>query len=282
VALMPVADALARVLKDAHPLPSQDTPLAEAAGRVLAADVAAKITQPPADLSAMDGYAVRGEDVARAPGILKLIGEVAAGHPLAARVGRGEAARIFTGGVLPSGADTVVIQENTTKQDGAVLINTVTPRGKNVRVRGLDFKEGDVLLPKGRRLTGRDLMLAAAMNHATVPVHRVPKVAVLGTGDELRQPGTTLKPGEVVYSNGFALAALARQEGASPIDLGIAADRVDAIAAAVRRARELGAVTSLSRPAERQSVTTTWCSRVWRPKVWLSRSGRSRCAPAVP
>ena len=241
MALMPVADALAQVLKDAAPLPAEDVPLAAATGRVLTTDIAAKITQPPADLSAMDGYAVRGEDVLRAPVTLKLIGEVAAGRPLNKQVGPGEAARIFTGGVLPAGSDTVVIQENTTKQDGAVLINSATPRGKNVRLRGLDFKEGEVLLPQGRRLTARDLMLAAAMNHATLPVPRVPKVAILGTGDELRNAGSALGPGEVVYSNGFALSALARQEGAAVINLGIAPDRVDAIAAAVRRARELSA-----------------------------------------
>src|SRR5687767_8742392 len=140
---MPVADALGEVLKDAQPLPPEDMPLADAAGRVLAADVAAKITQPASDLSAMDGYAVRGADVARAPVTLKLVGEVAAGHPLEKPVGAGEAARIFTGGVLPAGADTVVIQENTTRQDGAVVINTAAARGKNVRVRGLDFKQGE-------------------------------------------------------------------------------------------------------------------------------------------
>jgi molybdopterin molybdotransferase len=241
VALLPVADALAQILAGATALPAEQAPLAEAAGRVLAADVAARITQPPADVSAMDGYAVRGDDVARAPATLKLVGEVAAGHPFAATVGAGEAARIFTGGVLPAGTDTVVIQENATRQDGNVVINTPAARGKNVRLRGLDFTEGDVLLPQGRRLTARDLMLAAAMNHPSVPVRRVPKVAVLGTGDELKLPGSTLKPGQVVYSNGFALTALARQEGAEAIDLGVVPDRVDATVAAVRRARELGA-----------------------------------------
>jgi molybdopterin molybdotransferase len=241
VALLPVADALSQILQDASPLAAEDVPLAAAAGRVLAADVAARITQPPADVSAMDGYAVRAEDVARVPAALKVIGEVAAGHPFANRIGVGEAARIFTGGVLPPGTDTVVIQENATRDNDRVVINAGAPRGKNVRTRGLDFKQGDVLLPKGRRLTARDLMLAAAMNHPTVPVHRLPKVAVLGTGDELQPPGSALQPGEVVYSNGFALSTLARQEGAAVIDLGIAPDRVDAIAAAVRRARDMGA-----------------------------------------
>jgi molybdopterin molybdotransferase len=240
VALLPVSDALSRILQDAAPLPAEHVPLAEAAGRVLAADVAARITQPPADVSAMDGYAVRADDIASVPATLKVIGEVAAGHPFAAPVAAGEAARIFTGGVLPAGTDTVVIQENTTRQDGVVVINASVARGKNVRTCGLDFKQGDVLLPKGRRLSARDLMLAAAMNHPTVPLHRVPKVAVLGTGDELQPPGSELRPGQVVYSNGFALSALARQEGASAVDLGIAPDRIDLIAGAVRRAREIG------------------------------------------
>jgi molybdopterin molybdotransferase len=241
VALLPVAEALAQVLQDATPLASEDVPLAQAAGRVLAADVSARITQPPADVSAMDGYAVRADDVARTPATLKVIGEVAAGHPFGKAVGTGEAARIFTGGVLPDGTDTVVIQENTRAQNDSVIVESPAPRGKNVRRRGLDFKQGDVLLPKGRRVTARDLMLAAAMNHATLPLHRAPKVAVLGTGDELQPPGVALAPGRVVYSNGFALTALARQEGAASIDLGIAPDRVNAISAAVRRARELGA-----------------------------------------
>jgi molybdopterin molybdotransferase len=241
VALLPVADALSQILQDATPLAAEDVPLAEAGGRVLAADVAARITQPPADVSAMDGYALRAEDIARVPATLNIIGEVAAGHPFAAPVGPGEAARIFTGGVLPDGADTVVIQENTSRENGRVVINAGAARGKNIRVRGLDYRQGDLLLPKGRRLTARDLMLAAAMNHAALPVHRAPKVAVLGTGDELQPAGSVLRPGQVVYSNGYALGALARQEGAEAIDLGIAPDRVEAIAAAVRHARDMGA-----------------------------------------
>jgi molybdopterin molybdotransferase len=238
---MSVADALARILEGATPLPSELAPVAEAHGRVLAEDVAARITQPPADVSAMDGYAVRAADVAVVPATLKLIGEVAAGHPFTGIVGEGEAARIFTGGVLPSGADTVVIQENTTRTDNSVVIGETAARRKNVRVQGLDFAEDDILLRRGGRLTDRHVMLAAAMNHPAVPVHRRPKVAVLGTGDELVLPGSALKPGEIVYSNGFALMALVRQEGGDVIDLGIVPDRIDATVAAVRRARELGA-----------------------------------------
>jgi len=241
VALMPVVDALARILQNATPLPSESAPLAEAAGRVLAEDVAARNTQPPADVSAMDGYAVRAVDVATTPATLKLIGEVAAGHPFSGAVGTGEAARIFTGGVLPAGADTVVIQENTRREGDAVIIGKAAAKGRNVRVQGLDFVRGDVLLKKGHRLTGRDLMLAAAMNHPSVPVHRRPKVAVLGTGDELVPPGSALQAGQIVHSNGFALMALARREEGTVADLGIVPDRVDSTIAAVRRARELGA-----------------------------------------
>src|SRR5436190_11037582 len=238
---MPVAEALARVLAGAEPLPAEATALTEAYGSVLAADVAALRTQPPANVSAMDGYAVRSEDVARVPAKLKVIGEVAAGHPFEGSVGAGEAARIFTGGVLPPGSDTIIIQENTTREDDTVIVTTSAGKGRNVRVAGLDFARGAVLLAKDRRLTDRDLALAAAMNHPTVPVHRRPKLAVLATGDELVMPGATPGFGEIVYSNGYATMALARREGCEVLDLGIAPDRLDETAAAVRRARGLGA-----------------------------------------
>ena len=241
MALMPVAEALARVLADAGPLAAEAVPLAHAHGRVLAADVAALRTQPPADVSAMDGYAVRSADVATAPVKLKLVGEVAAGHPFRDVVGAGEAARIFTGGVLPPGTDTIVIQENTVREGDAVVVTVASGKGKHVRVEGLDFKCGAVLLTKGRRLSDRDLALAAAMNHPTVPVHRCPKVALLATGDELVMPGDTPGFGQIVYSNGYATMALARREGCEVIDLGIAPDRLAETAAGVRRAREVGA-----------------------------------------
>ena len=189
----------------------------------------------------MDGYAVRAADVASVPVTLKVTGEVAAGHPFEGEVHSGEAARIFTGGVIPPGADTIVIQENTTRDGERVIVNTPSPAGRHIRRAGLDFKEGQVLLPRGKRLTDRDVMLAAAMSHPTVPVHRRPKVAVLGTGDELKAPGAALGPGEIVYSNGFALMALARAEGAEVIDLGIVPDKVEATSNAIRRARDAGA-----------------------------------------
>jgi molybdopterin molybdotransferase len=238
---MPVAEALQRVLADARALPAETVKLNDAFGRVLTENVIALRTQPPAAVSAMDGYAVRAVDVATTPVTLKVIGEVAAGRPFAGQIGQGQAARIFTGGVMPTGSDTVVIQELTTRTGDSVTIQKPTAKNRNVRAQGIDFARDQVLLRKGRRLTDRDLMLAAAMNHSGLRVHRRPKVAVLGTGDELVPPGSTPGPGEIVYSNGFALSALAHDEGAEVHDLGIARDRVEDIVAAVRRARESSA-----------------------------------------
>jgi molybdopterin molybdotransferase len=241
MALMPVAEALQRVLADAAPLAAETVPLNDALGRVLTQDVAALRTQPPASVSAMDGYAVHAADVATTPATLTLIGEVAAGHPFEGTVGAGQAARIFTGGVIPAGADAVVIQEVTRRDGDSVIVEKPVTKGRNIRLMGIDFGQGDVLLRKGQHLSGRDLMLAAAMNQPSLPVHRRPKVAVVGTGDELVPPGSRPGPGEIVFSNGFALSALARGEGADVSDLGIARDKIDDIAAKVREARNWGA-----------------------------------------
>ena len=238
--LLSVADAQTLVLRDAQPLPSEDVPLTQAHGRVLAADLAALRTQPPAAVSAMDGYAVRAADVAAAPARLRLIGEVAAGHPFDSPVGAGEAARIFTGGVVPPGADTIVIQEHTARDGDTVVVEKASAAGRHIRREGLDFKAGEVLLRRGRRLTARDLALAAAMNYPEVPVHRRARVALLATGDELVMPGTTPGHGQIVYSNGYALMAQVAAEGGEVIDLGIAPDRLDATIAAVARAKALG------------------------------------------
>ena len=239
MALMSVAEALRRVLEHAEPLATEMAPLIEAHGRVLGQDLKALRTQPPAAMSAMDGYAARSADVASVPATLKLVGKVAAGHPFKGAVGPGEAARIFTGGVLPAGSDTIVIQENTRREGENVVVLTSATKGRHVRPAGLDFSQGAVMLGKGHRLTDRDLSLAAATNHASVPVHRRPRLAVLATGDELVMPGTNPGDAEIVYSNGFATMALARREGCEITDLGIAPDRLAETIAAVRRARDL-------------------------------------------
>jgi molybdopterin molybdotransferase len=241
VALMPVADALSAVLAGAEALSEEMVALDAAHHRVLARDVAALRTQPPQAMSAMDGYAVRSADASHVAARLKVIGEVAAGRPFDTALRAGEAVRIFTGGVIPQGADAVVIQEDTVRDGDSIDITEAAIAGRHIRPAGVDFREGDVLLRAGRRLTDRDLSLAAGMNYPQLGVRRRPRVAVLATGDELVMPGSTPGPGQIVYSNGYALRAMARSEGAETIDLGIAADTVAATTDGIRRARECGA-----------------------------------------
>jgi molybdopterin molybdotransferase len=241
VALMPVADALSAVLAGAEPLAEEMVALDRAHHRVLARDVAALRTQPPQAMSAMDGYAVRSADADRVAARFKVIGEVAAGRPFDKRIGAGEAVRIFTGGVIPEGADAVIIQEDTVVEGGGITITEAAVAGRHIRPAGIDFCKGDILLAGGIRLSDRDLSLAAGMNYPEIAVRRRPKVAILATGDELVMPGATAGPGQIVYSNGYALRALARDEGAETIDLGIAADTLEATKLGIRRARDVGA-----------------------------------------
>jgi len=241
LALMPVSEALTTMVADAAPLSVEMVALHDAWHRVLAADVAARRTQPPVAMSAMDGYALRSADASEVGSELEVIGEVAAGRPFSGSIGRGQAARIFTGGVVPQGADAVVIQEDTVAAGGRVTINHPAIAGRHIREAGVDFREGDILLQKGKRLTDRDISLAAGMNHAELPVWRRPRVAILATGDELVLPGTEPGPGQIVLSNGYALHALARAEGAETFDLGVAADRMDATTDHIRRAAAVGA-----------------------------------------
>src|SRR6185369_12834819 len=225
---MPVAEATAAILAGADPLPEETIALDAAWHRVLARDLAARRTQPPQAMSAMDGYAVRAADAADLAARLKVIGEVAAGRPFERKVGASEAVRIFTGGVIPDGADAVIIQEDTVADGGYITITEAARPGRHIRPAGIDFRQGDVLLAKGTRLSDRDLSLAAGMNYPELAVRRRPRVAMLATGDELVMPGSTPGPGQIVYSNGYAIRALARAEGAEVIDLGIAADTVAA------------------------------------------------------
>jgi molybdopterin molybdotransferase len=238
---MPVADALAAVLSGADAQPEEMAALDSAYKRILARDLAALRTQPPEAMSAMDGYAVRAADAARAGARLRVIGEIAAGRPFDRIVGPGEAARIFTGGVIPDGADAVIIQEDTVVESGGITVTAAAVAGRHIRRAGVDFRQGDVLLKAGRELTDRDLSLAASMNYPHLPVRRRPKVALLATGDELVMPGDVPGPGQIVYSNGYALRALARAEGADVIDLGIAADTLESTTDGIRRARDIGA-----------------------------------------
>ncbi len=222
--MLSVRDAHARVIAAFEPLPSEIVSVAEAAGRVLAVSPQARLTQPPSDLSAMDGYAVRAEDVPAAPTTLTLVGQAPAGGSYDHALKPGEAVRIFTGGPLPMGADSVVIQEDT-KADGTKITILEAPRlGRHVRKVGLDFSSGDTPLKVGRTLTTRDLALAAAMNHPWLSVYRKPRVAILSTGDELVMPGEPVGRNQIVSSSGIAVAALVRGWGGEPTLFDIAHD----------------------------------------------------------
>ncbi|TPI81938.1 gephyrin-like molybdotransferase Glp [Mesorhizobium sp. B2-8-9] len=242
MALLPVTEALERLLDGVTALPGERVPLADAAGRVLAEPVVALRTQPPFDASAMDGYAARFCDVASAPALLEVIGMAPAGRGFSGTVGEGQAVRIFTGAPLPEGADTVVIQENVRDLgNGRIELTEPTAEGRNVRRRGLDFGQGDVLLEKGRVLDAAALSLAASANHPALNVVRRPLVAIIATGDELLPPGSALGPDQIISSNAYGVAAAAQSVGALALDLGIAADRQEAIAALVRKAVEADA-----------------------------------------
>jgi molybdopterin molybdotransferase len=235
--LVPVAAVKAHILKNAGPLGSETVSIYEAHGRVMAQDIRATLTQPPFDASAMDGYAIRADDAAAVPATLRVTGASAAGHGFAARVRPGEAVRIFTGAPLPEGADTIVIQENTEiRTPDEVAILEPPPPGNHIRARGYDFKEGDVLIAAGTKLGSRDLMLAAAANHAAVPVRRRPIVAVLANGDELVPPGTVPRQDQIVSSIPAGMKAAVEAWGGEAQILPIAKDDKASLAAIVETA----------------------------------------------
>lgn len=235
--MISVEEARSRILAALSPTPAETVALAQAWDRVLARPVLSRVTQPPADVSAMDGYAVRAADAVEGAR-LRVIGSAPAGHPFAGAVGPGEAVRIFTGAIVPPGADGILLQEDATAdgQDGVRVNETVRP-GRWIRPRGLDFAEGEAVLPAGKRLTAGDIGLAAASNHPWVAVHQRPRVAILATGDEIALPGDPIPPGGIVSSNAHALAALVRSAGGDPTVLPIAVDDRRAIAEAAAAAR---------------------------------------------
>ena len=233
MALLSVAEALARVTQGLVPLGTERVAIGQATGRVLAEDLAARLTQPPFDASAMDGYAVRAEDIAALPATLRLVGQSAAGAGFRGSVGRGEAVRIFTGAPVPHGADTIVIQENADEASGVVTVKDAAS-GRHIRPRGQDFKEGEVLLAAGTRLGPRELMLAAAMNQPELPVRRKPKVAILATGDEVVPPGLELEIDQIVSSVPYGLAALIESHGGEAMSLGIAKDEPESLVTLAR------------------------------------------------
>lgn len=236
--LLPVAEAQLRIIEAVGPLPAEQISLADGLGRVLSMEVASRRNQPPISMSAMDGYAVRAVDVAALPATLNVVGYAPAGHAFDGSVGPGEAVRIFTGAPVPDGADTIVIQENTEQSDEIVrVVDGTAPVGRYIRPVGLDFATGDILLPRGKVLTARDVGLSAAMNVPWLSVHRKPRISILATGDEIVMPGDPIGRDQIVSSNALSLAAFITALGGTPLDLGIAPDQEDSLRALAAGAR---------------------------------------------
>jgi molybdopterin molybdotransferase len=227
--MISVDEAVQRIVARFNTLPPERIPLTEASGRVLASDVVAGFDQPPGDVSAMDGYAVRSAD-ARAGAELSVVGESPAGKPFGGRVGEMQAVRIFTGGIIPAGADAVVIQEDVTRDGGRITVNDSARPHENIRARGLDFREGEVLIGAGKPVTPRDIAVIAASDHPRVSVTRKPRVVLFATGDELSRPGEARKEGGIVASSTYAIQAMIREWGGEAVDGGILADRIEAFA----------------------------------------------------
>jgi molybdopterin molybdotransferase len=236
--MIPVAEARAKIVAALSPLGHEDVSIMDALGRVLATDAAARVSHPQADVSAMDGFAVRASDAAKGSA-LKVVGTSAAGHPWNGSVGAGQAARIFTGAHVPSGADSVVIQEDTTTNGDTVSITEAAAKGRHIRPMGQDFKVGEVVLRAPKRLTARDVGLLAAMNWPRAPVFMKPKVGVLSTGDEVVMPGDPVSHGQLVSANGPGLSAFIAARGAVPVHLGIARDDAASLTAMVNAASGL-------------------------------------------
>ena len=230
--MLSVEEARARIVGGLAATGVEVVALAEAWGRVTGADVVARLDQPPADVSAMDGYAVRVGDA----GVRRVVGAAPAGHPFAGVVGVGEAVQVFTGSVVPGGADAVVVQEDAVVEGG--MMGAVEGRaGAHIRRRGQDFAVGDVVVAGGVRLDARRVGLVAAANHPWVTVRRRPRVAILATGDEIAMPGEAVPAGGIVSSNAHALAALVRARGGEAVILPVAGDTVAAVAGAAAGVR---------------------------------------------
>ncbi len=232
-ALLSVEEARSRIIEAMRPLGALRVDLGSALGRVLAEDIVASRAHPPAAVSAMDGYALRSADALRLPVKLKKVGTSKAGTRFDGKISVGGCVRIFTGATLPEGADTIALQEDAVEFGDDVEIRQVPELGRHIRPAGTSYSVGQLCLAKGRLLTARDIGVIASCGQARVPVRRKPRIAILATGDELVAPGAPLGPDHIFGSNSAAIAAAVVAWGGEPIDLGIAPDRVEAIAAAV-------------------------------------------------
>src|SRR6202453_3533687 len=229
-AMISVDEARTRILASLHPMAAEIVALANAWNRVTAEPVIARLTQPPSDVSAMDGYALRAAD-GGLQAALRVTGPAPAGHPFEGSVAAGQTVRLFTGSVVPAGDDAILLQEDAERSGDTVVVTEAVAAGRHIRRAGQDFSLGDEVIPSGRRRTARDIGLAAAANHPWLSVHRKPRVAILATGDEIAMPGEPIPSGGIVSSNSHALAALVRAVGGDPTVLPVAKDTTEAIAA---------------------------------------------------
>ena len=238
--LLPVADALARIVQGLAPTTAESLPLPDVRGRILASDIGARLSLPPVAVSAMDGYAVRAADCTAIDTRIIRVGESAAGRPWNGTLEAGQAVRIFTGAVVPDGADTILLQEDVTaseETDGAsVIVNEIPRQGQFIRPAGLDVAAGDTILRAGTMMSARLIALAVSAGHSEVSVWRQPRVGILSTGDELVRPGDIPGPGQIISSNATYLSAFVACCGGVPVDLGIARDRPGEMLARVRGA----------------------------------------------
>ncbi|MFD1197113.1 gephyrin-like molybdotransferase Glp [Brucella gallinifaecis] len=233
MSLLPVDEALARILNSVQPHGTENLSLSEAGGRVVAEAVQAKLQQPPFDCSAMDGYALIAPEKINYPLEFNVIGESAAGKRFEGRLKQGQAVRIFTGAPMPTDADSIVIQEDTERCGEKLTIHQGLDKGRHIRRAGLDFAPGDIVVPVGRSLDAPALSLAAASGNATICVFRQPRIAILATGDELVPPGTIPGPDQIVASNSVGIAEIIRRAGGTPEDLGIIVDDAAKIETAI-------------------------------------------------
>jgi len=243
--MISVAEALSQIIANVTETCAEQVALPNALGRVLADDVTARLTQPWADVSAMDAYAVRQADVGSVPADLKVIGESPAGGCFDGEVKAGEAVRIFTGAPVPRGADTIIIQENTEQNADIVRVLETSPTGRFIRPAGLDFKAGEVLIHSGRVMGARDIGLAAAANVPWVMVRRKPRVAIIATGNEVVMPGDGLGDNQIISSNSVMLSAYLKVLGAEPLDLGIARDDEGSLTRLIKSASEADMVVTI-------------------------------------
>ena len=268
--LISVEEARTRILAAIHVLPAETLPIGQAHGRVAAEDLAARLNHPPDPVSAMDGYALSSADVGETPLRLRKIGVSRAGARFDGALARGDCIRIFTGAVVPEGADVIALQEDAEESGDQVVLREVAPRGRFIRRPGMDFGVGQMLVPAGRAINARDIGLLASSGHGEIAVRRRPRVAILSTGDELVPPGAIPGPDQIVGSNGIALAAAVQSWGAEAVEIGIASDRISDIAEAADRAagEDLLITSGGASVGDHDLVQAGFAERAFRTDFW--------------